>query len=366
MKKVFACSFFLCIALFLFAQSRPTGEQDQWKMMQFAQFAFDKKDYGTAIRYAEAAKKIKRDEISWSLHILNQALRPQEVRRQGDDLSEVIAIFHSRDSIDAIEVINNIMLKKTLEELDNSVAVLLKLLESSFNFPEVDFILGKIYIYEGEYELAKRYLTNAWEYAFLLDVPKQKIDVLYELAYLSHLTKDFDSFEKTLLLIVADDNLFSKDGKTSNFMSAVVKNILRGMSAQNFFSFYRHEAFQTLKAHFQLAEYYFELENFSLALQHSAMGSIIAFTRLFQVIHDRNNDFVLTDFDSFFKEVTQYSDILAWTSENEIWKGFYFFSQVLEKVEKTDMSHEFLLFLGKSCPEDYWRSIALKHIINQL
>ncbi|MGL4987490.1 MAG: tetratricopeptide repeat protein [Treponemataceae bacterium] len=365
MKKALTCCFFLSFVCFLFAQIKPASNTDPWKIIQFAQQSFDQKNYGRAVRYAEEAKKIKREEITWALQVLNQALRPQEVRRQGDSLRDVFDVLQLRDSIDALEVLNTMLARKDFDDFDNSVEQLLALLENSFNFPEADFLLGKIYIFEGEYDLAKRYLTTAWEFSFLLDIPDQQLDILYNLAYLAQLTNDLDFFEKTLLLIIASDTLFSVDGRNSYFMTAVVQNLLRGITTEKFFAFYRHDAFQTISAHFQLAEYYYSLNNYALALQHASMASIISYTRLFQIMQERNYEFEMTTFPSFLNMLNQYPDIIEWASENEIWKGFYLFSQILWEMEKTEMSLELLSYLGTACPEDYWRSIALRHLINQ-
>ena len=99
--------FILLFLLFIlnigaFAISYPLF-QTSTRILEDAYFAFDTKDYGTAIRLAEEAKIARRQEVSECLDILDQSLKPFAVKRAGDLITDVRTVSLKRDVFDAVE-----------------------------------------------------------------------------------------------------------------------------------------------------------------------------------------------------------------------------------------------------------------------
>ncbi|MBR5867064.1 MAG: sporulation protein YqfD [Spirochaetaceae bacterium] len=103
LNRIFFLVLFLLIGSFSFAVSYPLFQSSN-RTLEDAHSAFDSKDYGAALRLAEEAKIIRRQEVSECLEILDQALKPFAVRSAGDLITDVRSVLLKRDVFDAVEL----------------------------------------------------------------------------------------------------------------------------------------------------------------------------------------------------------------------------------------------------------------------
>lgn len=377
MKKLIA--FLICVMLFcaVFAQDlqRPEHETLAWKVLQNAQLAYEQGDLGEAIRIADSAKQRRRNEVEWSLAVLNQALAPAAIQKLGDNIDIIMNALEERNAEDALSIMHHVMIKYPADSINNSVSELIKKLSLYIEYPEADFLLGKLYTFEGEYTIADKYLTNAWLHADILDIPNQKFDILYQMASLAKLQKNDEKYEKSLLLIIADDKYIKPDGTDDIFIKAVKQSIARDdTTIDKLFTLYRSKAYTSLNAYYLLAEYYAAKGNADKALSMSTLANLIAFTRLYEAVVARNMEYKFekpqnalnkpnSAFLAYLETVGQYYDISEWGAKNGIWKGYYNYAKILHNAGRYELAEELFSCLSQYCPEDFWKNMALRELL---
>ncbi|MBQ5781616.1 MAG: hypothetical protein IIW10_06705, partial [Spirochaetaceae bacterium] len=325
MKKILFFNFFILISFAgaFSSQLNSTSEE----LLQRASLEFSNRNYGSAVKLAEKAKEKRSTDVTKSLFVLNQSLHSKEVRDQGDNISNIIHILHEREDEAAISILNGEVVKIPFDSVNNSITKFLARLEEYKNFPEADFLIGQVYVISGEYILAKKYLLSALKNADLLDIPQQRVDILYSIATLANLEGDKELFEKTLLLIGADERLWQTNGKPTPFVESIINSLKKGISLDKFFNLYRHNSPSAMKAYGLLGDFYMKNGDNELALTYSAIGTLSIFSYILSVIVARNVDYEYTGFSDFLKQLSVYPDIIEWARNNEIWKGFYNFAE---------------------------------------
>lgn len=335
-----------------------------WRVLQDAQLALDQGDYGNAIRLTDTAKQNRKNEVEWAIYTLEQALKSSSVQRVGDGITQIVSILKERNSEDALTIIHDVLVKHSESELNNSISKLKEIVASYIEYPEADYLLGCLYTLEGEYQLANTFLYNAWSNCNVLDIPDQKYDILYQMAYLAKLQKQSEEYEKYLLLIISNDNYISKDGEESSFIRAVKQSLnKKDMTIDKLFMLYRSSSYASLDAYYQLAVYYEENEQFEKALTMSTLACLSSFTRMYESVKDRDMEFSYTGFLPYLKKVGEYYEIAEWGAQKGVWKGFYNFAQILRKNGKTELAQDMFSKLSQYCPEDFWRNMALRELL---
>ena len=366
----------LFFAVFAQKLQRPEHEILAWKILQDAQLAYEQGDLGEAIRIADAAKQQRKSEVEWSLYVLNQALAPAAVQKLGDNIEVIMDAFEERNAEDALSIMHHVMIKYPADTINNSISELIKKLSLYVEYPEADYLLGKLYIFEGEYTVADKYLTNAWLHADILDIPDQKFDILYQMANLAKLQKNDKKYEESLLLIIADDKYIKPDGTDDIFIKAVKQSIARDdTTIDKLFTLYRSKAYTSLNAYYLLADYYTQKGNADKALSMSTLATLIAFTRIYEAVVSRDMEYKFekpanaknkpnSAFLAYLETVGKYYDISDWGAKNGIWKGYFNYAKILHNAGRYELAEELFSCLSQYCPEDFWRNMALRELLS--
>ena len=367
--RIFKSFAFIFVLLFSLnaavSQSAPRRIQkghEAWRSYKKAQTAFESNDYSKAIEYAEEARSIRKQDAAWQTHILENTLKKARVRRAGDELDRVIPELKELGYNDAIEIIASHTEKLGAQYFNNSYSGVVDYISIYAHYTEADYLLGKVYRLEGEFEVALRYMKEAYDYAVNLDVPMEKYDLLYDLASLSYDLGKFDDFEKYSLAIVVDNEYYSDKA----FMRSLKRII--DMDSQEavdkFFLLYRCNNDLALKALIDLSEIYRTIGESEKTLKCSSLASIIAVSKLEYIIGQRINDYEFRGIGDLLIKCQRYEDIVKWGNENNIWKLFCNFAESAASDGKVVFARNLLRTLSKCEPEEYWRRYASEIIVN--
>ena len=366
MKRIITVfSVLLSLYSALCAQVRPKKPRDlagDVKLFRFARVEFDDGNYGEALRLANEAKTARREIVAWEADTLSYALKPREVQKANGVLSDVLAVLKKREDYDAVEIVERYVGKKTSAFFNNSADALVSYVSTRLSFPEADRLIGRIYTLEGEYALSKQYLMNAWKSAALLDVPDERYDILYELSDIAFIEKDFDGYEKNLLLIVSGDGLFKNESFERAFMLIVQNNEAGAM--EKFFTLFRSEDYTALKAYFKLASYYEECGFSDKALKAFALGTLTAFTKMYNTVKARDPEFDYRNLSLLFTEIKRFPDIFVWASERQILKGFSDFADCVQKAGNERFAFDLYSAIAKPAPDDHWKKRSSLKLAN--
>ncbi|MCR5606663.1 MAG: hypothetical protein K6F69_07595 [Treponema sp.] len=208
--------------------------------------AYNSGSYGEAIRLAEKAKLNRIAQCEWYRYALNSALRVSSIQHAGDSIDRVLHALKEDDLRDATSIVEYFIRIHTADFFDNSISKLFDFATSRKEYPEAEYLLGKVYQIESEYDLAFHYYDKAWKNAEYLDVPDEKYDILYSIADLAYTISDFDKYETTLLLVLDSDESFKDESFINTYMQ--VLNNSRTMTPDRFFQLYRTGTARSIKA----------------------------------------------------------------------------------------------------------------------
>lgn len=324
--------------------------------LKMAQNAYEASNFGEAIRLAEIAKKERKEVSAWEAYILQQTQKNFLVRKAGDLLEDVIPVLESKNYIDAKNVVEKYISERGKSFFNNKFSEVQNWIIANNQYPEADFIIGRIYRLEGEYSFAKKYLDEAYSSAILLDVPDVKYDILYELAELSKSQGNMEEYEKNLQLVLKDDKLY----RDKRFMDALIRfvDLNKADSVEKFFLLYRSDNDISISALGKLNQYYDKIGKQEEALRCISLACIASVTKIEEILKDRLIDYTYVDLPDLLLKASLYSDILAWGNENKIWEMFYNLAKTAEKQNKLIYSQTLFKILADYEPEPYWQKRA--------
>lgn len=367
-KQILKFLFFLFIfclspSFFLFAQNpqKVKDENSSWRLFDKANLAYEQGKYGDAFRLTNSAIASRKQESQWALYVLEQALKPTVIQNAGDLISDVRPLLIERESEDALEIIEDAIIAHSIEYYENSIQKIKDYYAEKEYFPEADYLTGKIYFNEGEYELAEQFYLKAWELSSFLDIPEQSYDILYSLSDLANIRQDYDSYEKCLLQIITDSE---KESKTyiNSLDRAMKQSLKNNISLDKFFLLYRLDAYKAIQASIKLTDFYKKNGQDSDAYTMSINASLSAFTRIYEVITERDRDFVYENFTDFLLKINLYPDIIDWCREFNIWKSFYLFAEYSELNGNIVFAKELYSSLAENCSDEYWKILSSKKL----
>ena len=352
MRKTILLVVLSFLSLSLFAQNSLNSKSNV--AFRNAQNAFENKEYGKALKYAEDAILYKKEKVMQDYSLIDTSIAARDVKRAGDNIEDIIPVLRERDEYECIDLINYYNSKGNF---DNSITKILEYIKSQEQYPEAQKLIGDIYKLEGEYEFAEQYYLKALDNAAVLDVPDERYEIIYLLADLSRQQNDYDKMEIRLL------NIIGKEQNTRNMLLASsMKNTVSKNNAdaiEKFFQMYRADNYFSLKAYCELAEYYLSINELEKAFNYSTIAVITGYTKVYNVLSKRDIDFEYINITEFLDLIQFHPDILRWGSENQVWKSFNLFCDICGKCGYEKFSFELLTILAFHSPEKYWQQDAV-------
>ena len=356
MKKLIIFAIFVLSIFGLNAETPQTS----WKVLEQATRALDEDDPGSALRYAEIAKELRKTEYQEKLDIIESAIIPLPVQKVGDLIPDVLYVLESRNSYDAVNLINDLLDKKGVTYFENSITNMQLYLERFLDYPEADYLIGKVYMYEGEYEIALEYYLNALANADILDIPATQIDIRYDLAFLAELQQNQKLYEESLLSILEQSDFYSPIGENYSYTLATVNAAKQSRLADKYFLLYRINSTVFIPAYLKIADFYDFYSEKEKAFFAITVGILSSFTRINDILSMRNYEYEYTNLSDFFKVAISYVDINDWMLSNKIWEGFILFADYVKDYGNALLAEEIYSCIENYCPIVSLRNIAQK------
>ncbi|MBQ0166002.1 MAG: hypothetical protein KBT02_02695 [Treponema sp.] len=363
MKKLVFIIVLTLIAACLFAQvGNNTFNTSSWKMLDNAQRAYDEGDVMKAMKLAENARQARIEEFTNAASTMETALIPTAVQRRGDLIPDVRKIWEERKESQAIAILDNALLLHTEEDFNNSITAVCEWYRSRIAYPEAEYLLGKLYMLEGEYDIASDFFRQAIDHSDVLDIQDEKISILYDSAYLDELRNDMNGFEEKLLQIMEynpDYVEYITSRSSNSYLDAIIRATRRNFTPDKFFLLYRSEYYDTISACIDLASYYSEMGYNDKAFPVSVLAVLTSFTRIYSILKSRNVKYVYTTVEGFFDEAAKHSDVQKWMKDNKVWNSFYVFGKlVLDYQRNESMAKDIFIILNEKCPDSYVKNAA--------
>lgn len=352
MKRIQFAIFFILATTGLWAQNSLNSKSTV--AYRTAVNYFESKEYGKALKYAEDAILYRKEQITYEHDLIQKSLASREVKKAGDSISSIVPVLLSRDEYECADLIKYYNSKG---DFDDSITKVLAYIKNHEKYPEAQKLIGDIYKLEGEYDFAESFYLSALENASSLDIPDERYEIIYLLADLSRLKKDYDTMEIRLLNII---------GKEQNERNMILAHSMKNTVSRNnadaiekFFTMYRADNYFSLKAYLELSSYYQSINQFEKAFDYSALAVITGYTKIYNVISKRDIDFTYTDIASFLDLIQYHSDILRWGSDNGLWQSFNLFCTICGQNGYNIFSSNLLQILAFHAPQKFWQQDAV-------
>ncbi|UTC77662.1 hypothetical protein E4O04_06475 [Treponema sp. OMZ 799] len=363
MKKQLKTIFIaLCIFYFystVFCLEAVDKNEKPWHLLEQAKIQIEKGEFGLALHLTNKARDLHKAQIEEKYNYMFNALKPKRVKLEGDNISDVYAILNKREDYDACKILDDIFLTHPPVFFDKSISKLMSWLEKRKALPETDFMAGKIYFAEGDYEQAMHYYKEAWNARMFLEIPEERFNIIYALADTSKLLRKYDEQEKYLLLVLTEDPIYGTTNLESDALQAMIKTITSEKTTEKFFLLYRNRNPIALKAYMDLTDIYLEAGKTRRSLATAVLASIIAITNLDDVISKDDYNYEYTEFASLLHKLNRKPEIILWAEKQNFWRSFMNLADALSKNGNFEQASYLYSKLAESIPSIKYAQEAL-------
>ena len=351
MKKLTVMCFAIFVSAFVYAQRTSVESVDYpWHLLEQGKIAYEEREFGKALLLFRRAHKMRKTQVAAQYDYLFAALKAPQVRAAGDLISDVYRVLETRQDYEACAILDRIFLTHPPAYFDKSISALLAWFNKSGVYPECDYLIGKVYELEGELAQSRRFYQSAWEAREFLYIPDMRFEIIYSLAQISGLLKQYDDQEKYLLLILTEDPVYGTTNAESATLRAMIHTIKNEQTVEKFFSLYRHHNDIALRAYIELTNIYLRAEEYDRAFRTALLGADIAVTYLSDTLKKLDFMYTYSDFSDLLLRIGANNEILQWTETKQIWNVFLQFADLLYRQGFVVQANDLYYKLAESCP----------------
>lgn len=200
MKKLSIACVIVFVSVFLNAQDiSPESLEYPWHLLEQGKIAYEERDFGEALLLFRQACEMHKTLVTAQYDYLLPRSNPIKY-----ELPEILFLMYrvleNRQDYAACTILDGIFLIHPPAYFDKSISTLLVWLKKSDVYPECDYLIGKVYELEGELSEARRFYQAAWEAREFLYIPDMRFEIIYSLAQISGLLKQYDDQENISFL----------------------------------------------------------------------------------------------------------------------------------------------------------------------
>ncbi|WP_296022549.1 hypothetical protein [uncultured Treponema sp.] len=347
----FCFLFSFCASIFCVSYS-----EKSWRILEQAQVCFDSGNYGDALKFAREASVSRKNETENEFNVLDKAISPAQVRKAGDEFSAVLKVLKEREQKEAADIIEKYLKLYGNSYYKDSIHNMLDWLKERNVYPEADYLTGKIYQVEGEYAQSLSFFERAYSEKDYLDISDMQYEILYSIGFIAKINDDLEKFEKTLLLILNNDEFFKNELLKKSITKAISDD--KNENVDRIFLLYRADSKYSLMALSELGDLYETRKESKKALECSSLAAVESFAHILTAIEQRNSQFKYTSLENFFEECKKYEEILIWSQKNNVWSIFYQLAKRAGANGNIIFAQTLYSVMANSIPDSYYRSLS--------
>jgi tetratricopeptide (TPR) repeat protein len=348
-------SIFFCLSLslsFVHAQNaRP-----YWFTMEQGKNYFRAGEYGRALLAFEDARNQRRNQYARMEQDMISLLSVPEVRRLGDNLDFIERYIADRHVVSAARVLEEVYYRVGRDSLGNSADRVLDTLKRLKDYPEAEYWIGETYRAEGELGIALTQYRKAYEQRAGLAGPEFRTEILYRIADIHRVRRQYNEMEAGLLEILKDDTLWEQSG--DSFVRAAMTRTVEDPGEKNrinrFLTLYRYNNPKVLKAHELLGYYYYASNRYVHAAEHLMFVFLIQNSVLIDEIIRQRFDYSFTTLDDLLAELASRPRLAAFFEEMDYFKTVYYLGAAFYGNGKPVPARDFWLFLSRRADAGEW------------
>jgi tetratricopeptide (TPR) repeat protein len=242
----------------------------------------------------------------------------------------------------AADALRELYYRVPKENLHNSSSAALSELQRLKGYPEAEYWIGEVYRMEGEFSVALSQYQKAYNERSLLEHPEFGTEILYKIADLRKLRREYSEMVKVLEEILKADTLWSLESfNRSNLQKSLERN-----GVDRFLLLFRHNEPSMEKAHRTLGLYYYSNGGrHERAAEHLLFAFLIQNSVIIEALLRSRYDFTFEGLPSLMQAIAGRQDLLAYANETEYYKTLYYLANSLYGVNRRVPARELWTFL---------------------
>ncbi|MBN2618428.1 MAG: tetratricopeptide repeat protein [Spirochaetales bacterium] len=227
-------------------------------------------------------------------------------------------------------------------------------------FPEAEYMIGLLYLEEGELDLAENQIKKAIELSPYLEVKEDILDIKYSLAKIYLLKEDYDSYVLSLKDILGGDELNIEEIRDQN---AYYETLIES-GIDRLVVLYRKDADSVMNARIYLGYYYNSIGEYSKSVSYLLSPVLAIITEVINDKFNRNREYVFSDMETLFTQISSDKRVIEYFNEHDILKLFYYLAESLYGLDEKDKAKEIWSLLANSSFESMWVNKSVKQLRN--
>jgi tetratricopeptide (TPR) repeat protein len=364
------------------------AEDSSWMRLEEGKISFGERKFGEALQVFNLAVADRNKDFIAYGEIFATVMSTRQAKRTGDSINGLLSRFAAEDlregDMKNVEGESHGSLAKKLSAYENyrisdpfqnlvdvlqacldfrsqdyfkdSLTAVKDFVDQRRFFPEAEYWIARVFIAEGEYEIAQKQLQKAISYSESLDVPEFVFEIRYLLADIHQTKKNLSAMERVYGDIIAQDGLYSK--KTGVSLRQAMERSLKKDGIDKFLTLYRHDAFFAAKAYARLGEYYFLNGRYSPAVENLMLAADILTTKVLSGLMQENPDYRFSTVRELLATVDGSESLTAFSDESEYKKTLYYLGAALARIDEPRINQAREIFQELSGSKGPWAAMA--------
>ncbi|MCL1814913.1 MAG: hypothetical protein FWG27_03705 [Treponema sp.] len=349
----------LCCLILVPAAAQQRRIDPWWITLEEGKRHFRNGAYGNALLCFENARENRKNYYAKMERDLITVLSIHEVRRLGDDLSFLEIYIEREFRTDAADALKELYYRVPKGNLHNSSKAALSEIGRLKNYPEAEYWIGEVYRMEGEFSIALNQYQKAYNERSLMENPEFGREILYKMADLRKLRREYTEMEKILLDILRSDELWSRE----SFNRSNLQKSLETNGINRFLLLFRHHEPSVEKAHRTLGFYYYNNGRHNLAADHLLFAFLIQNSMVIDAVLQSQYNYTFTGLPVLLSDIAKRRDLIAYLEETEYYKTLYYLANSLYGVGRRSPAREIWIFLRDYAGGE-WRGRAAAQLRN--
>jgi len=348
-----------CLALTPAANSQQRRDDPWWITLEQGKRCFRSGSYGDALLYFEDARESRKNYYAKMERDLITVLSLHTVRRLGDDLALLERYIEREFRVDARDALNELYYRVPKESLQNSSNAALTALGSLKNYPEAEYWLGEVYRMEGEFNIALSQYQKAYDQRSMLENPEFGREILYKIAGIRQLRREYTEMSKIYEEILKTDTLWSRESfNRSNMLRSLETN-----GVNRFLVLFRHHDPSVEKAHRVMGFYYYNNGRHERSAENLLFAFLIQNTVVIESLLQTQYNYSFSSLSGLMNDIARRRDLLAYLDEVEYFKTMYFLANSLYGINRRTAARDIWVFLRDNTSGE-WQGRASSQLAN--
>ena len=245
-------------------------------------------------------------------------------------------------------------------EFQESLDFFVNTTKSETPYPEAEYMIGLIYLEEGELAIAKEQILKAIDLSIYLEVPQDLLSYKYKLSEIYLYLEDYQNYISTLKDIIGGDNIDINDIRDQK----AYYDTLITSGFDRLLHLYRKDADNVLNARVFLGYYYNSIGEYKKSVNYLLTPMLALIT---QVINDNikeDREYIYTSMTEFFNEVKENKRAITYFKEHDFYKLMYFLAESLYGLEYVQQGNDIWTLLANSSVDSMWVTKSKRQLLN--